>query len=49
LDLGLIRRLREPYEVFQRDATAYPGNSGSPLRHPETGAVLGVIHTRFAK
>ncbi len=26
------------------DATAYPGNSGSPLYDPETGEVVGIIH-----
>ena len=40
-----IRRLREgPFEVFQLDATAYPGNSGGPMFDPETGEVLGVIN-----
>jgi len=49
LDPGMIRRLREPYEVFQLDATAYPGNSGSPLWHPETGEVVGVVNRVFVK
>lgn len=49
LDPAQIRRLRSPYNVFQLDATAYPGNSGSPLYHPGTGAVVGVINMVFVK
>lgn len=32
-----------PVQVFQLDATAYPGNSGGPLFDPRSGEVLGVI------
>jgi S1-C subfamily serine protease len=49
LDPTQIRRLRSPYDVFQLDATAYPGNSGSPLYHPETGAVVGIVNMVFVK
>ncbi len=49
LDSAQIRRLRHPYSVFQLDATAYPGNSGSPLYHPETGAVIGIVNKVFVK
>ena len=49
LSAKLIKRLREPYEVFQLDATAYPGNSGSPLFDPKTGKVLGVLNMVFIK
>ena len=49
LDVNLIKKLRSPYEVLQLDATAYPGNSGSPLFHPETGRVVGVINRVFVK
>jgi S1-C subfamily serine protease len=49
LDPKMIKRLRDPYDVFQLDATAYPGNSGSPLYVPETGAVVGVINKVFVK
>ena len=31
LDKKVLVRLTAPYDVFQLDATAYPGNSGSPL------------------
>lgn len=45
----MLKRLQEPYKVFQLDATAYPGNSGSPLYAPDTGAVLGVINKVFVQ
>jgi len=45
-----IRRLAEgPFIVYQLDATAYPGNSGSPLYDAETGDVLGVVNMVFVK
>jgi len=49
LDPAMIRRLQDPYEVFQLDATAYPGNSGSPLYEPDTGRVIGIINKVFVK
>lgn len=49
LDPSVIRRLEDPYPVFQLDATAYPGNSGSPLYDPATGAVVGVVNMVFVK
>ncbi len=45
----VIKRLRSPYNVFQLDATAYPGNSGSPLYDPETGKVIAVVNMVFVK
>ena len=47
LDRKVLARLNAPYNVFQLDATAYPGNSGSPLFHPETGQVVGIINKVF--
>lgn len=44
-----IRHAQDPYEVFALDAVAYPGNSGSPLWHPETGEVLGVLNAVYIK
>jgi S1-C subfamily serine protease len=44
-----IKRLRDPFAVFQLDATAYPGNSGSPLFHPQTGAVVGIVNQVLVK
>jgi len=49
LDPNLIRRLRKPYEIFQLDATAYPGNSGSPVYDPVTGRVIGIVNKVFVK
>lgn len=50
LDSRLIHRLGgDVFEVYQLDATAYPGNSGSPMFHPDSGKVLGVINMVFVK
>ena len=49
LDPTQIRHLRTPYDVFQLDATAYPGNSGSPVFEPATGRVIGVLNSVFVK
>ncbi len=45
----VIARLRHPFNVFQLDATAYPGNSGSPLYNPSTGDVIGIVNMVFVK
>ncbi len=45
----LIRRAENPFLMFQLDATAYPGNSGSPLYDGDTGEVIGVINSVFVK
>jgi S1-C subfamily serine protease len=50
LDAKAIRQLASgAFPVFQLDATAYPGNSGSPVYSPETGEVLGVVNMVFVK
>jgi len=49
LDPNMIRRLQEAFNVFQLDATAYPGNSGSPVFDPETGEVLAIVSSVFVK
>ncbi|MCK6408311.1 serine protease [Thauera sp.] len=50
LNPALIRRLaRDAFRVYQLDATAYPGNSGSPLYDPLTGEVIGVLNMVFVK
>jgi S1-C subfamily serine protease len=40
---------RAPFNIFQLDGTAYPGNSGSPVYDPATGKVVGVINAVFVK
>lgn len=46
----LINQLKQQkFNVLQLDATAYPGNSGSPVFDPETGRVVGVINMVFVK
>lgn len=50
LDPRAVRRLRGTvYPVFQLDATAFPGNSGSPLYDPATGEVVGILNMVFIK
>nr|WP_328793946.1 serine protease [Hydrogenophaga sp. PBL-H3] len=45
-----IRGLRGgTFEIFQLDATAYPGNSGGPLFDPNTGDVVGVLNMVLIK
>ena len=46
---ALINYLKAPFKVFQLDATAYPGNSGSPLYDPVTGAVIGIVNKVFVQ
>ncbi|MBC9071027.1 trypsin-like peptidase domain-containing protein [Thauera sp. CAU 1555] len=50
LNPALIRRLSgERFEIYQLDATAYPGNSGSPVFDPGSGQIIGVINMVFVK
>jgi len=49
LSASIVRRLRDSYFVYQLDATAYPGNSGSPLFDQSSGEVIGVINKVFVK
>ena len=50
LSSSAIRSLRDgKIEVFQLDATAYPGNSGGPLYDPRSGSVVGVINMVLVK
>lgn len=45
----MLKRLRDPYLVYQLDATAYPSNSGSALYEQATGEVLGIINKVFVQ
>lgn len=50
LNAQTIKRLsRGAFTIYQLDATAYPGNSGSPLYDPASGEVVGVINMVFVK
>lgn len=50
LNQRLIRQLKDgTFNIFQLDATAYPGNSGSPVFNTESGEVVGVINMVFIK
>ena len=49
LDARAINRMRSPYDVYQLDAVAYPGNSGSPLFDPQTATVVGLINMVLVK
>ncbi|MDG1750622.1 MAG: serine protease [Thalassotalea sp.] len=49
INIAMLKRLRDPYLVYQLDATAYPGNSGSALYEIETGKVIGVINKVFVQ
>ena len=44
-----LRQAQDAFEVFGLDAIAYPGNSGSPVWHPDTGEVLGVVNSVYVK
>lgn len=50
LDPKVIKRVQAgSFNVFQLDATAYPGNSGSPLYDVERGEVVGIVNMVFVK
>ena len=49
INLIMLKRMRNPYMVYQLDATAYPGNSGSALYHIESGEVIGIINKVFVQ
>lgn len=50
LNEATIRSVRAgPFNIFQLDGTAYPGNSGGPLFDPDSGDVLGVVNMVFIK
>lgn len=50
LNQKLIRQLKSgTFDIIQLDATAYPGNSGSPVFDVESGEVIGVINMVFIK
>lgn len=46
---AIVQLQRAPFQIYQLDATAYPGNSGSPVYDPATGVVYGIINMVFVK
>lgn len=44
MDAKLLAKTIRPFTGFRLDATAYPGNSGSPVYQTGTGRVIGVIN-----
>ena len=50
LDAASVARLRQgPFNIYQLDGTAYPGNSGGPLFNLDDGQVVGVINMVLVK
>ncbi len=49
MSLNMLKRLRDPYMVYQLDGTAYPGNSGSAMYDISKGEVVGVINKVFVQ
>ena len=50
LNSRVVRRIQTgAFKVLQLDATAYPGNSGSPLYDTATGNVIGIINMVLVK
>lgn len=50
LNSQAVRRLSAgAYAIFQLDGTAYPGNSGSPVYHPQSGDVIAIVNSVFVK
>jgi len=49
LTMAQRKKLAKPFQIYQLDAIAYPGNSGSPVYDVTTGGVLAVINSVFVK
>ncbi|MEI6893197.1 MAG: serine protease [Colwellia sp.] len=49
ISLKMLQRMKNPYLVYQLDATAYPGNSGSAMYDMKTGKVVGIINKIFVQ
>ncbi|MFL6673687.1 MAG: serine protease [Massilia sp.] len=46
---AIVQLQRASFDIFQLDATAYPGNSGSPVYDQRNGMVLGLVNMVFVK
>ncbi|GAA0811692.1 hypothetical protein GCM10009111_04530 [Colwellia asteriadis] len=49
LSLKMLKSMRNPYLIYQLDATAYPGNSGSAMYDMKTGQVVAIINKVFVQ
>ncbi|GGF10715.1 hypothetical protein GCM10011611_15360 [Aliidongia dinghuensis] len=49
LNAETIQRLQQNFEVYQLDAVAYPGNSGSPVYRADNATVVGIIDSVYVK
>ncbi|WP_291849563.1 serine protease [Accumulibacter sp.] len=50
LNARVVQQIREgSFDIYQLDATAYPGNSGGPLFELGRGEVIGIINMVFVK
>lgn len=49
LNVKMLKHLNSPFDVFQLDATAYPGNSGSPVYDMTSGSVVGIVNKVFVQ
>ena len=45
----IIQSLRNPMFVYQLDATAYPGNSGSPIVDVSSGNTIAILNSVLVK
>jgi serine protease Do len=50
LNARVVQQIRSgSFDIYQLDATAYPGNSGGPLYETNRGEVIGIINMVFVK
>lgn len=49
LTTQMLARIDTPSLIYQLDAVAYPGNSGSPVYEPATGNIIGVVNKVLVK
>ncbi len=50
LNARVVQQIRSgSFDIYQLDATAYPGNSGGPLYEVGHGEVIGIINMVFVK
>jgi S1-C subfamily serine protease len=50
LNARVVQQIRSgSFDIYQLDATAYPGNSGGPLYELGRGEVIGIINMVFVK